>query len=100
MLSPPIELEAVSLMPSEKKILNFSKACIGTSTAHMVQLAKQYKLNFVRKAGRALLMSSDIIVVLKKVDTAVENGLIAIRKDRNLHQDIGNYKLDYIFVLL
>ncbi|KAM3964561.1 microtubule assembly factor abnormal spindle [Aphomia sociella] len=52
-----------------------------------------HRLESLRRAARALLISPEITLVFKKLNVQIEKKLIAIRTDRNLHLDVGLQKI-------
>lgn len=52
-----------------------------------------HRLESLRRAARALLRSPEMQEVLVKLQAQIEKKLIAIRKDKNLHLDIGLQKM-------
>ncbi|XP_059045391.1 abnormal spindle-like microcephaly-associated protein homolog [Achroia grisella] len=52
-----------------------------------------HRLESLRRAARALLMSTEMTLVFQKLTAQIEKKLIAIRTDRNLHLDVGLQKI-------
>lgn len=97
LLSPPAELEANVDVPAIDVGDLWQRTCRQKTVslapsreeASSEQYDKQHRLNTLRKAAAALIRSRDVASVLQKISVRVDQKLLAIREDRDLHVDVG-----------
>lgn len=96
-LTPPADLDSnveQNVDVGKAWLDNRSKEVPAAPTREQVSNAyhNSHRLDSLRKAARALLLSPEIVLVFKKLTAQIEKKLIAVRTDKNIHLDVGLQK--------
>lgn len=101
LLTPPedlsVDVESASIdiakiWQSCKSKENFSLA--ETKESVSSRYHTDMRLNSLRKAAVMMYQKKEVAFPLSQVATVIEKGLLVVRKDRDLHKDIGEYTRD------
>lgn len=96
-LTPPADLDSnveVKVDVGKAWLENKSKDVPAAPTREQVSIMyhNSHRLQSLRRAARALLMSPEIQLVFKKLIAQIEKKIIAVRSDKNLHLNVGLQK--------